>query len=184
MIIKNVLSQKLKNKENYMSKSRKKIYKKGDIIAIPLESNDFNLNFSLGYYAYAKIYHDGVLGIYKKITQGIVESIYDITETPIVFHYFTPDDSIQSREWPIIGVHEFQNLTASIAPPRATCYRPRQKEWSMGEPKISYNGEIYSATAEQVNGMDIESLPDNDFLKFIIIERLVRNNNELYKVTL
>lgn len=166
-----------------MVKSRKKIYKLGTIIAIPLESDVMELSISRGYYAYARFYHDDVLGVYEKITQGIVKSIDAIVNTSVVFHYITQDHAVQSGEWSIIGEHGFQKPEDAIPPPRATCYSKERNEWTMGRPKVDYNGQLYNATEEQVKGMDIMTVPSNEFFKFIIVDRLICGNHERYKVT-
>jgi hypothetical protein len=167
-----------------MAKSRKILFKVGDIVAIPLESDMFNLNFKPGYYAYGRFYKDEVLGIYQKITLGMVQSLHDIAGTPAAFHYLTQDHAIYSGAWPIIGHHAFPTLKDSIAPPVATCYIKERNIWTMGGPKIEYDGAMHDATEAQVKGMDIASVPDNEYLKLIIVDRLIRGNHQAYQVTL
>jgi hypothetical protein len=166
-----------------MAKIIKKRYKLGTIIAIPLDGEDIpKIDIQNGHYGYARFYENGYLGVYKKITYGVIKNTEELLGVKIAFHYYTEDKSVQNGLWPIIGEYVFQATEDTFAPPTATCYSKILKNWSQGGPKIIYKDDIYNSTEEKTKDMDLWSLPDNHFLKFIMVDRLVNGNHANYKV--
>ena len=143
-------------------------------MAIPLPQNRF---------AFAKVFKSADFGIYDLVSDKI-EPLEAIVKRPFAFFQASTDKAVKSGEWLVIGAEPFSSEEEGWAPPRATCYVRETQEWTMGGiPRIHHKGKMQSASIEEVKGLDILSVcPTPQGTVHIIVDRLIRGNNDRYKV--
>lgn len=156
------------------TKPKRQKYNLGSIIAIPLPE---------GKYAFAKVYRSANFAIYDLVIDYI-PAVTDVLNKPIFFFHAGTDEAIKNGLWPVIGEQPFADPEDAWRPPKATCYRRATNEWTMGGiPRIDHKGQMWTATLEQVQGMEIMKVsPTVEGFVWTIVGRLIKGNHEEYKV--
>jgi hypothetical protein len=156
------------------TKPKRQKYNLGSIIAIPLPEGKF---------AFAKIYRDQDFAIFDLVLEHIPDATV-VINTPILFFHAGTHDAIKKGLWPVIGEQPFAEQEEAWGPPKATCYRRATNEWTMGGiPRIDHKGQMWTATLEQVQGMEIMKVsPTVEGFVWTIVGRLINGNHEEYKV--
>lgn len=143
-------------------------YNLGAVVAIPLSSGKF---------AYAKIFKNETLGVYKIIAKSILR-LEEVVANGFAFHQPCTDIAIKKGDWPIIGEDPFPSEEAAWPPPLATCYVKESNEWTMGGiPRISFKGETRTASFEEARGLWILSASNRPEVFVRLIEDILVNGN-------
>lgn len=157
-----------------LTKYKRQKYSLGSIVAIPLSD---------GRYAFSRVFKDCDFAIYDLVLDHIPD-MSQVVQRPIAFFHAGTDQGIKKGLWPVIGEQPFANPEEAWGPPKATCYDRDENRWSMGGvPHINYKGKTWTATLEQVQGLEIMTVsPSIDGFVWVIEERLIKGQNEEYKV--
>lgn len=115
-------------------------------MAIPLPTGQF---------AYAKVYNDMNMAIYKLLTFRISD-VELIKHSSIAFYQAATDSAIKNGEWPVIGEDPFPDEGSACPPPKAYGVVV-EAGIGLDSPKIIEKGQIRSATLEEIKGMEIDT---------------------------
>lgn len=154
-----------------MGKKKQK-YTLGSIVAIPLPN---------GQYAYAKVFKNYDLGIYKLLTKQI-EPPEKVKKNPIAFFRSTTDIAIVSGEWPVIGEEPFIDDDSAWGPPIAFEVIP-DLGVGLDNPRIKHMGKVRKATMKELKGLDREVFAQRpDLLVEEIVVRLIEGKPSEYAI--
>lgn len=147
----------------------------GMVIAIPLPDGKF---------AFAKIFHDIVYGVYDLVSDAPLPMEQVVPHRFSFFLYGNGDQAIQSGLWPILGEDPFPSQEDAFAPPVATLYDWDNDTWYMGgKPWIIDRNGKRNATRKEVEGLDFLTVdPSPQAMVRTIVHRLVHGNHHEYKV--
>lgn len=149
-------------------------YKIGTVVAIPLPGSK---------YAFAKVFRNTDLGVYDLVSTKI-EALQDIVNREIKFFQPTTDSAIKSGEWLIIGEEPFADEESSWGPPKVTGVFSGMKINPLLL-KISFKGQYRRATLKEIEGMEIEAFCQRpEMCVDVIVDRLLRGNNDKYQIKL
>lgn len=125
----------------------------GDVLAIPLPGSQ---------YAFARVYRDADVGIYKCLANEIVDVEF-VRGHPIAFFCSPVGFNIKQGKWPIIGRHPFAKKSDAWSPPVWVEYPIGRTGY-----KIYHKGRMRPATQKETHGLEeFCFVPDNDIAPLI-----------------
>jgi hypothetical protein len=138
-------------------RGKRKRLRVGDIVAIPVEED---------LYAYAKLYQDSNIGLYKLLSEHVLDT-ETVRKAEIIWWTPCVTNHVTAGSWTVIGHEEFESEEASWAPPMYS------HDPLFGFYWIWHKGNRWKATREETEGLDEHGFAFPKHVIQTIYERLV-----------